>query len=196
MSEQLTRAFIALEIPIDTRREIGRLCESMRRSPEAEGLRFVRPEILHMTLRFFGDLDRKRLDRARRAIQSLDGAWDTPADLSLGEIGAFPSRRRPQTIWLGVSDPSGALKALADDADRAIRVTGFGPADKPFVAHLTIARLNRGRPAPDLDALTAGLTAPGGPLTISSITLFESVLRGGRGPEYTPLGTAKPRGAT
>jgi len=195
MTDLLVRTFAAFEIPIEMRRSVGQLCEAMRRRPGAEALRFVRPEILHLTGRFFGDLDRKRLDRARRAINSLKGAWDPPPDLTWDEIGAFPSPRRPQVIWLGVHDPTGALRDLAAEADRAIRVTGFGPADKPFVAHLTLARVARGRPCPDLESLTAGLTPPGGPLTITSITLFESDLRGRNGPEYIPLEVAHPHGA-
>lgn len=194
MTDNLVRSFIAFEIPVEMRAKIGELCEAMRGRREAEHLRFVRPEILHLTARFFGDLDRKRLDRARRAVKSLDGGWESPP-LSLGEIGAFPSRRRPQVVWLGVDDPAGALRRLAEETDRAIRVTGFGPADKPFVAHLTLARVARGREGPDLDALTAGLTPPPGPLTITSITLFESVLRGAQGPEYIPLQVARPRDA-
>ncbi len=193
MREGLVRSFVAFEIPLEMRRRIGQLCDSMRGRPGAESLRFVHPEILHMTVRFFGDLDRKRLDRARRAIQSIDLAWDPP-DLTLGEIGAFPSRKRPQVVWLGVNDPDGTHRRLAEETDRAIRISGFGPADKPFVAHLTRARVARGRPGPELDALTAGLTAPPGPLRITTITLFQSVLRGGLGPEYTPLEVARPRG--
>jgi 2'-5' RNA ligase len=192
MTDRLVRSFAAFEIPSRIQESIGIFCDQMRVLPEAEPLRWVRPEILHMTVRFFGDLDRKRLDRARRAIRSLDGTWVSP-DLVFGAIGGFPNLRRPSVVWLGIRDADGKLKALAEETDRAIRVTGFGPADKPFVAHLTLARVARGRPGPDLERLTAGLTPPADPLTITSITLFESILRGAKGPEYIPLEVARPR---
>jgi RNA 2',3'-cyclic 3'-phosphodiesterase len=189
--EQPTRTFAALEIPDETRERIGRFIEEIRPRPEAFNLKWVSPKIIHITVRFFGDLDHKQVGKARAAIRSLDQAWDPPR-LSLGGIGAFPNARRPQVVWLGVEDPDGGLRDLAATVDRAIRVAGFGPADKPFVGHLTLARLRRGMPAPGLDELAGGLTPPGGPLTIGSITLFKSDLRPG-GPVYTPLECARPR---
>lgn len=191
MTETPTRAFAAFEIPVSTREEIGRFCEAARRSPEAAGLRWVRPETLHMTVRFFGDLDRKALGKAEQAIQSLDRAW-SPPQLALGKIGAFPSLRRANVVWLGIEDPQGELRALAAEADLAIRHVGFGRADKPFVGHLTLARAPRGAAAPDLAAWAPGLTEPQGPLRITAITLFRSDLRP-QGPLYTPLASASPR---
>ncbi len=189
--ERPTRAFAALEIPDETKDRIGRFIDSVRPASGASELKWVNRKILHVTVRFFGDLDRKQLEKARGAIRSLDRAWDPPR-LSLGAIGAFPNPRRPQVVWLGIEDPDGGLRELAASADRAIRVAGFGPADKPFVGHLTLARVRRGLQAPGLDEIVGGLTPPGGPLTISSITLFKSDLRP-EGPLYTPLESAGPR---
>jgi RNA 2',3'-cyclic 3'-phosphodiesterase len=189
--EPPTRAFAALEIPSETKERIGRFIQQLRAQAGSTDLKWVDAKILHITARFFGDLDRKQLEKARGAIRGLDLAWDPP-NLSLGAIGAFPNPRRPQVIWLGIEDPDGALRALAEATDRAIRVAGFGPADKPFVGHLTLARVRRGAQAPELTDVVGGLTPPGGPLTISSITLFKSDLRP-EGPQYTPLESARPR---
>jgi 2'-5' RNA ligase len=188
-----TRAFAALEIDTEQKRRIGLYCDELRARPGAADWRWVRPEIVHITVRFFGDLDRKQLGRAQRAIQSLDRAWDTP-NLRLGRLGAFPSLRRPQVLWLGIDDPDNALPSLAEQADRAIRAQGFGAPDKRFVGHLTVARARKGRRPSDLDQLTAGLTEPEGALTICSITLYRSDLRP-EGPLYTPLEVARSRGA-
>jgi 2'-5' RNA ligase len=192
MNGEKVRSFMAFTIPAETRAAIGELSSAMRARAGGEALRFVRPEIVHLTVRFFGDLDRKQLDKARHAVQSLHGAWSSPA-LSIGSIGAFPTPRRPQVLWLGVNDPGGGLAELAAEVDRAIRLVGFGKADKPFVGHITLARVARGRQVSDLATLTAGLTPPHGPLRIDSITLFRSDLRGAEGPLYTPLEVAHPR---
>ena len=189
--EQPTRAFAAFEIPDETKEGIGRFIEEIRPRPGAFDLKWVSSKIIHITVRFFGDLDLKQLGKARAAIRSLDRAWDPPR-LSIGPVGAFPSARRPQVVWLGVEDPDGSLRDLAAAADRAIRVAGFGAADKPFVGHLTLARLRRGLRSPSLEEIVGGLTPPGGPLTIGSITLFKSDLRPG-GPVHTPLECARPR---
>jgi RNA 2',3'-cyclic 3'-phosphodiesterase len=192
MNGERVRSFVAFTIPAETRTAIGDLSRAMREKPGAEGLRFVRPEILHLTVRFFGDLDRKQLEKARQAVHNLHRAWAPPA-ISIGSIGAFPNPRRPQVLWVGVDDPAEELAELAAVTDRAIRLVGFGPPDKPFVGHMTLARVARGRHVPDVAALTAGLTPPQGPLKIESITLFRSDLRGAEGPLYTPIEVAHPR---
>ncbi len=102
------------------------------------------------------------------------------------------SLRRPQVLWLGIEDEADELDGLASFVDHAIRVAGFGLADKKFKGHLTLGRVGRGRRAPDLEQLTAGLTPPAGPLRIHAITLFKSDLRPD-GPRYTALEIAQPR---
>ncbi len=191
---ELTRTFAALTIGSEDRESIARLSAAMRERQSGTDLKWVRPEIIHLTFRFFGDLDRKQLGKASDAIRSLDRDFAIP-DVAYGELGAFPSKRRPQVIWLGVVDPRGELAALAARADMAIRRVGFGAADKPFVAHLTLARVGRGRRSPAWDLLTDGLTTPNGPLRITSVTLFKSDLRP-QGPLYTPLEVARPREGT
>ena len=190
MQERL-RTFAAFEVGAEQREEIGRFAGQMRVRPGGSDLRWVRPENVHMTVRFFGELDRKQLAKARKAISGLDGNWDR-LELRLGKLGAFPSMRRPQVLWLGIEDPEGRLVELAVEVDRAIRLVGFGPADKKFIGHLTLARVGRKRRAPDMEQLTAGLTVPDCALTISAITLFWSDLQR-EGPRYTPLEIAHPR---
>ena len=190
MAERV-RSFVALEIDSAAKERIGDFLSEMRRRPGGEDLKWVRPEILHMTVRFFGDLDRKQLGKARQAIARIDHGWDPPS-LSMGSLGGFPSLDRPKVVWLGLMDRAGELARLASEVDLAIRRVGFGQADKPFVAHLTLARARRGRRIPDVAGLTGGLTPPTGPLTIRAITLFQSDLLP-EGPRYTPLEIAQPR---
>ncbi len=95
---------------------------------------------------------------------------------------------------MGIEDPGGGLAELAAVTDRAIRLVGFGQADKPFVGHMTLARVAPGTASLRLgDAYLRFDTAASGHLTISSITLFKSDLRGAEGPIYTPLEIAHPR---
>ncbi|MBD3161622.1 MAG: RNA 2',3'-cyclic phosphodiesterase [Candidatus Eisenbacteria bacterium] len=191
MMAESVRAFVAFTIDPEARRRIAPLLDHLRRGPAAKSLKCVSPENLHMTVRFFGDLDRKRLKRARAAVEALDGGWEMPR-VELGELGAFPSMRRPSVFWLGLVDPGERVATLARMIDLTIRKSGFGAADKRFVPHVTIARCRRGRSVPDPERLTAGLTLPRGPLTIPTITLYQSDLRP-EGPVYTPLQIARPR---
>ena len=61
MSER-TRTFAAIEIDTEQKQRIGRFCDELRARPGAGDWRWVRPEIIHITVRFFGDLDRNELE--------------------------------------------------------------------------------------------------------------------------------------
>jgi 2'-5' RNA ligase len=129
-------------------------------------LRWSRPEQWHLTLKFFGavpDTDALAASVAD-AVRSRE-----PFTLSLGGGGAFPNPRRASVVWLGVQRGSDALSALAEPfaADDA----AFG--DRPFRAHLTLARTNRSR---DVRAAVTALDACGEsePWTVDDVVLFES----------------------
>jgi 2'-5' RNA ligase len=157
-------------------------------------VRWVDPSNLHMTVYFFGDLNRGRLIQARRVVEGLREEWD-PVALRWGEPGCFPSSRRVQVIWLGVRDEEERLSDVARWVHDALRAADFPPPDKPFRAHLTLGRVRRGARV-SWDAVRAalgGLTASSQPLTIRSLRLFQSVLRP-QGPLYSELVHAPARG--
>jgi 2'-5' RNA ligase len=62
----------------------------------------------------------------------------------LGPLNAFPNPARPRVLWVGLSEGAGAVTALAGAVDDALRGAGFGPADRPFRAHITLARVREG----------------------------------------------------
>ncbi|MBM3318693.1 MAG: RNA 2',3'-cyclic phosphodiesterase [Candidatus Eisenbacteria bacterium] len=187
---ETTRAFVALVLPpaaLDPARAVLR---ELRARPWADAVKCVPPGNLHATLRFFGDLDPPALARARAWARSLDGAF-APVASGWTELGAFPSPRRPQVIWLGLADPRGALRALAARIDEGLRREGFGRADKPFAAHVTLGRVRRDRRV-DWSAASDRLTIPAAAFSIRTIVLFKSRLTPA-GAEHTPLETATAR---
>jgi len=110
-----------------------------------EGWRFAREEGLHITVRFLGEVD-----PSRRAV--LDAAWREaargtgPLVLRLGRPAVFPPKGRPRVVWLNVEDESsdGSLARLAARLDQASRSAGLSGEDRPFAAHVTLARARRG----------------------------------------------------
>jgi len=184
----ITRAFLALTLPKAMIELAGDTQAELRSQHGDRDIRWVRPTNFHITLRFFGDLARPELDRAGDLVKSLDGKI---AAVSSGWscVGAFPSMGRPQVIWLGLRDPAGSLELLAESINGALVSRGFGPADKPFKAHVTLGRVRRGHRV----SLTGGsnrLTISGETFNIGTITLMKSLLTP-QGPVYTPIETAQ-----
>lgn len=180
-----TRAFLAflLEQPIlDAAADVQR---QMRELFTPGSVKWVDPDNFHITVRFFGDLDRKGLDRALRVVEQLDGRFEA-VPVRIDAVSAFPSPSRPQTLWIGVSSGEEGLAALAGRVDLALREAGFGRSDKAWKSHLTIGRVRRGVSARVPQDWTAGLTWAAGDSNISRIALMESELRP-EGPRYTPL---------
>ena len=184
----LTRSFLALLLPDAIVAEAARLSERMRREAPT-GIRWVPRENFHLTVRFFGDLDAASVSRASQLVASLDHRFE-PVPARLGAVSAFPSRNRPQVIWVGIDAEQGALDRRVRAIEEQLMAAGFGASDKPWKSHLTLGRVNRDAqlPAPVAARLFGG--APGDASgSIDTLILFESKLSS-RGASYSPLAVA------
>jgi 2'-5' RNA ligase len=134
----MVRTFIALVIPNDWKGYLGQVEGDLKRV--MSGLSWVKPENLHITVRFLGDLGDSGVRRAGEAVRR--GAEGHDAFLArLGAPGAFPSMKGPRTLWTGLADGADSAAALAKSVNQSLREAGFGPADKPFKPHITLARV-------------------------------------------------------
>jgi 2'-5' RNA ligase len=164
------RAFLALPLPEHVRREVEEV-------PRVLGLsdgdwRIVASEGWHVTVRFFGEVDPLRLERLHLDVDEAAGSSE-PFGLAVRGAGAFPSARRPRTIWLGVDElrPGGVLAALARRLEAVATALGFAPETRPFHPHVTLARA-RG-PHARSPALTA--VGPLGEFDASDLVLYRSI---------------------
>jgi 2'-5' RNA ligase len=138
----MTRTFVAVFPPPPIVESLTVLLPELRRAIP-EGVKWVERENLHLTLRFFGDLTDKKVRQVIEVTEAF-GAANAPVDGLLGGLGAFPSLSRPRVFWIAMRDGGERLEALARDLDMAYRKSGFGQADKPFRAHLTVGRVREG----------------------------------------------------
>ena len=136
------RLFLAVFPPAEVQHTACGLIEELRRP--GDGVSWVKPENLHYTLRFLGEVGE---DGARRAAEAATeaAAKSRAFAAGLGGLGAFPDPRRARVIWVGMSEGGEALVALARDLDRALARRGFGAADRPFSPHLTLGRVREPR---------------------------------------------------
>lgn len=176
------RLFVALELPEAARAAAAQVLQSLR--PRGQGIKWVAPANLHLTLKFLGETPAAALEGV---IQALAGALaGQPAlDLELAGCGAFPQISRPQVVWLGLDGQVEGLAGLARGLEAALEPLGFAPEGRPFKPHLTLGRLRRGEKAPPaLSQALAGLAARRGPaFTAARVGLMESTLTP-QGPIY------------
>lgn len=163
------RLFLALELPEPLRAALQALQARLRQA-EA-GWRWVRPESVHLTLRFLGEVDPGRLPElsARWGRAATSGR---PTVVEAGGLGTFPPRGRPRVLWIGLRDlGESGLAALAASLELEARSAGFPPEERPFAPHLTLARAAaEGRPRrPQVEVGSLGS------LRSEQLTLFRSV---------------------
>ena len=183
------RSFVAIPLPEDVRGRLAALQETLR--PARADVKWVDPALLHVTLKFLGDLD----DEARPVLESglqRIAASAAPIDLEARGLGAFPPSGAPRVVWAGLSERApGRLAGLAGAVEAA---AGFPPEGRPFAAHVTLGRVKSPRNAAALRALLeAGRDADAGAFRADAVVLFRSDLTP-QGPTYTavarfPLGT-------
>ena len=159
-----------------------------------------RPENLHVTLKFLGQVDAAKLsDFAQElaaALRAIPGF-----DIRLRGFGAFPSPRDAQVIWVGVDDPAhrlGQVAAITEEVAARTAVAGDPlPGKRPFRAHVTVGRLPR-RARRSVDAAAALAPAAEqafGQVTVSEVHVYESIT-GGEASTYVLRGAATLEGAT
>jgi 2'-5' RNA ligase len=181
------RAFIAFPLPDPVIAHLRTLQESLGEAG-LDDLRFVRPENIHLTLRFLGDVDPSAVDGIADAM--TEAAADTPPlSLTAKGIGAFPTVRKARVVWAGLAGATAELISFQGRVAEALELRGFPRERRRFTAHLTLARV-RERQTVDPERLVAAmeslnaLASP--PFSAGELTLFQSELRPG-GAVYTPL---------
>ncbi len=174
------RLFIAVPLGEAARVAVVDLVSTVRAGePERGGVRWVRLEGVHVTLRFLGPTSPERVPALEAVL--AEAATDlAPFAVRFGGAGAFPPTGRPRTLWLGVTVGGDELAALAARVDEALERSGWSPERRPFRAHLTLARAD-GVPAGR--ATAAALIAAARDVSIETvvdrIVLFESLTGSG-----------------
>jgi RNA 2',3'-cyclic 3'-phosphodiesterase len=134
------RAFIALPLPLELQQSARRLQEEL--AVQLPEVRWVRPEQIHLTLRFFPDLAEEYLDPIREIMLSV-GNFCAPFTVHLEGVGAFPGLTRPRVLWLGLT-PAQPLIRLQQQLDTELGAIGLAEEKRAFKPHLTLGRFKGG----------------------------------------------------
>jgi 2'-5' RNA ligase len=136
------RAFVAVFPPPELREEA--LARARRLSLRGR-VRWSKPENVHLTLKFLGDVREEILDGLCAAVEEVC-EHHTTFDAGLAGFGAFPSARHAQVLWAGIGIGFDELRSLTTDLDAVLAPLGFEREKRPYTPHLTLGRA-RGQPA-------------------------------------------------
>ncbi len=136
------RSFIAIELPEEVREGLARLRNELKRN-EHKFVKWVNPDGLHLTLKFLGNSPSKRVTEIINVIEEVTQGVSA-FHLEISGLGAFPSLRQARVFWVGIGGEVDKLSKLQQNIDSALAVLGFAKEERPFVPHLTLARLRPG----------------------------------------------------
>jgi 2'-5' RNA ligase len=179
------RTFVAVDISEEARRLAAERIAFLRERFSDLRVSWDKPEKLHLTLKFLGDISPEKLPQIISAVENA-AAKIEPFSLVLEKAGAFPPRGVARVLWLGVIDKSQRLSELHQQLENEFEQIGFEKERRGFKPHLTIARLKEPEKARNLTDLHLKTDFPGVSFSVSEVVLFKSDLRP-TGSIYTPL---------
>src|SRR5262245_36382950 len=171
------RCFVAIDPPADVRAAIAEVQRRLRASAGAADVRWVDAAVVHLTLKFLGEVAEARVPAITESLRVV-AAPAAPLALALGGLGAFPTARRARVVWIGITAGAVDLARLAGGVDQALAGLGFVPDARPFNAHLTVGRVRSPRGIGRLaGAIEAAPRDEIGAWTVREVVLYRSHLR-------------------
>ena len=186
MSEEKSiRSFLAVDPPQEIIDAIGMIQDRLRKNIQGD-IRWVRPQGIHLTLKFFGTISESDVANISRVVENTTSTI-APFTLGIKRVGAFPDVKRPRVLWLGLDGDIDVLIQLQKEMDKGFQECGFQKEDRTFRPHLTLARVKEPKGVIGLAKIVEkSEDYKAGSFTVSSLTLFKSELTP-KGAIYTKL---------
>jgi len=181
------RTFIALKTPSGWDEKLGDLQRELKSKFGNNAFRWIKPEQIHITLRFFGWLTINQIEELNRILPAI-ASKHSPFNLTCSGLGCFPNPKRPRVFWAGLAGDLSLASALQALIVNATAHLGEPPEDRPFKPHLTLARLkepDRSQIA-DLDRVIKRGFQIDEPWSVDHVLLMQSHLSP-QGSEYETL---------
>ncbi|MFQ5590436.1 MAG: RNA 2',3'-cyclic phosphodiesterase [Phycisphaerae bacterium] len=179
------RLFVAIEFSDRVRSVLERAQTALRR--KCEGVRWVRPEQLHLTAKFLGEVRDATVSIVGEAVARAaqrSGSFT----MTVSGCGCFPQRGPVRIVWAGLTEQTGALTHCVDKVEEELEKEGFARERRAFSPHVTIGRVREDRSRGAIRSAAEGFALGPVEQSVSSITLMSSVLSSA-GPTYTALRT-------
>ena len=183
MSADRIRSFIAVDLDDPT---IKTKILNVQKDLELTGsqLKMVDPEILHLTLRFLGEIPQQTVERVKEILATVRFQQ---FELTLSGVGTFPSLSRINVVWIGITRGQEQLSEIFQQIEPKLRQIGMPADNKGFNPHLTIARVKSGINREALaNAVTKMHALELGQIPVKYVRLKKSTLTP-KGPIYTTI---------
>jgi len=168
------RTFVAANLDPGLKAALARVQDRLKATRADVG--WVRPENLHLTLKFLGQVEEGRLGAIGEAIAAA-ATGSGPIRLVFEGLGAFPSPRAARVVWIGLSHGAEALAKLQTRVEAGLESLGFAREVRPFTAHLTLGRVRSPAHREQLAcALTSTPAEALGEMVLDRIDLMKSDL--------------------
>lgn len=175
------RCFIAIDLPKDIKEEINSV-EKMFGS--FSSLKIVKPDNLHLTLKFLGDVEEEKIENIKRILKEI-AQNHKQISVFLNKVGLFPNEKYIRVVWIGISNDNDLIN-IQKEIDNKLETLNF-KKEKTFTTHITIARVKGKQEKESLLKVVEQLKAYVGPkFKVDSIHLMKSTLTP-EGPIYEEL---------
>jgi RNA 2',3'-cyclic 3'-phosphodiesterase len=180
------RSFLAFDIPEPIKAELAEVIGVL--SPRIRDVRWIKPEYLHCTLRFFGNVEEELLHGKLSEMIAREVLHQSPVRMSCSGLGVFPNWRYPRILWAGIGGDTESVISLHAKLEDAFEEFGFEKDPRLLRLHLTLGR-SRGpfRECEGLMNLVEKMAEKDfGEFDMKGLVLYKSVLSR-EGAIYTPL---------
>ena len=172
----MIRTFIAVQPSAEVRLALAGPASRLTAGWPSGSVRRVRPEGLHLTLRFLGATREDQLPSLTATLDEVT-ACAPACELALGAPGAFPDGRRPRVLWVGLEGSGTAsLRAMRRKIDERVSGLGWDREDRPFRPHLTLGRVRPGTGSAPFEGWTR-TPVPELAFPVDQVVLMRSDLR-------------------
>ncbi len=134
------RLFIAIELNEAVRLALTRFQDKLKR--RCEGIRWVRSDQLHLTIKFLGDVPDKEIDQVTQAM-TIAAHRAQPFCMTIESSGCYPRSGAPRVVWAGVTETTHALARCKDAVEAELVEVGFPQSHGTFSPHITLGRIKR-----------------------------------------------------
>ncbi|HLV44826.1 MAG TPA: RNA 2',3'-cyclic phosphodiesterase [Aggregatilineales bacterium] len=148
------RLFIAVELPPEALDVLEGLQSELKQAAPQRAVRWVRPEGIHVTLKFLGDAPQEAIGEVQAALDAAVQGHG-PFNLRAEGVGAFPNTSRPRVVWAGIEGDVRQLKALRRSVEEHVSPLGYPTEGRSYTPHLTLGRVQNGIPRRQLEAVGA-----------------------------------------
>ncbi len=185
------RVFVAVDVGDAVRREAARVIAALQTRLEAAKtppkVAWVKPEALHVTIRFLGEMDPAEVERIMPLL--APPIAQAPFDVQWRGLGTFPNNRHPRALWLGVINGAAQLASIEAEISRRLTGTAVELDDRALLPHLTLGRVKMPGTGVGWPKVLQSGEVKNATSRIDRVTLYRSTLSQ-HGPHYTEMVTA------